>query len=137
MSYQKMHFISDMRKINLITRFYGALFLANFLVTLSCVYLLGRAGKDAQTLVAVFFWYKLITIILVFYTAIHYKKNELYYYQNLGISKSKLILATSAFDFFIWMIFIFLQLAIGIPGYIFKLILWGVLLIHLYYYNRK
>jgi len=126
-----------MRTIKLITRFYGAIFLANFLVTLSCVYLLAMAGKNDQAIVAVFFWYKIISMTLIFYTAIHYKKQELYYYQNLGISKTQLILATSIFDIFIWLMFILLQLLIGIPGPIFRYILWGVLLIHLYVYIKK
>ncbi|MES2109480.1 MAG: hypothetical protein V4577_12060 [Bacteroidota bacterium] len=126
-----------MRTIKLITRFYGSVFLANFLVTLSCIYLLAMAGKNGQALVFVFFWYKTISMMMIFYTAIHYKKNELYYYQNLGITKLRLILATSAFDFFVWLIFILLQLTIGISGDIFKLILWGVLLIHVYVYYKK
>lgn len=98
-----------MRTIRLIARFYGAIFLANFLVTLSCIYLLAMAGKNDRAIVAVFFWYKLISMMLIFYTAIHYKKQELYYYQNLGISKRQLILFTSIFDFFVWLIFILLQ----------------------------
>jgi hypothetical protein len=126
-----------MRTIRLITRFYGAIFLANFLVTLSCVYLLAMAGKNDQAIVAVFFWYKIISMTLIFYTAIYYKKNELYYYQNLGITKLKLILTTSVFDFFVWLIFILLQLLIGIPGSIFNYILWGVLLVHVYIYYKK
>ncbi|HTH81670.1 MAG TPA: hypothetical protein VL490_01970 [Mucilaginibacter sp.] len=126
-----------MRTVKLISRFYGNIFLANFLVTLSCVYLLAQAGKNDQALVAVFFWYKIISMALIFYTAIHYKKNELYYYQNLGISKLRLILTTSAFDLFVWLIFVASQLVIDIPGYIFNLILWGVLLIHLYVYIKK
>jgi len=130
-------FVSRIRTIKLIARFYGGIFLANFLVTLSCVYLLRFAGKDAQLLLVVFFWYKVISISLIFYTAVYYKRHELYYYQNLGISKIRLILTTSVFDFFVWLIFILLQLIIYIPGYIFNLILWSVLLIHLYAYNRK
>jgi hypothetical protein len=126
-----------MRTLKLITRFYGKMFLANFLVTLSCIYLLGHANKDAQKLLGIFFWYKIMTIILIFYTAIHYNKNELYYYQNLGVSKTRLITTTSVFDFFVWLILILLQFLIGIPGSIFKLVLWSVLLIHLYVYKKK
>jgi len=126
-----------MRTVRLITRFYGSIFLANFLVTLSCIYLLAMAGKSAQTLVSVFFWYKTISMMMIFYTAVYYKKNELYYYQNLGITKLKLILTTSVFDFFVWLIFILLQLMTGIPGTLFNYILWGVLLIHAYAYYKK
>ena len=39
---------------------------------------------------------------MVFYLAIHYKNKELYYYQNLGISKMLLGISTSLFDFMLW-----------------------------------
>lgn len=133
-SYSVMHL---MRTIKLITRFYGGIFLANFLVTLSCVRMMQYAGHDAPKLLSLFFWYKSITIGLIFYTAIHYKKNELYYYQNLGISKRQLIIATSLFDFLTWVIFVVLQLRVDLPGYIFNLILWSALLTNLYAYIRK
>jgi Mg2+/Co2+ transporter CorB len=126
-----------MRTLKLITRFYGGIFLANFLVTLSCIYLFSHAEKDAYKIIGVLFWYKVITIIMVFYTAVYYKKNELYYYQNLGVSKRQLLIVTSVFDFLLWLILVIIQLLIGIPGYIAKLLLWSVLLIHLYLYTRK
>jgi type III secretory pathway component EscU len=52
----------------------------------------------------ILFWYKVITLPMIFYTAIHYKKQELYYYQNLGVSKLTLGISTSVFDFSIWLI---------------------------------
>jgi hypothetical protein len=126
-----------MRSLKLITRFYGGIFLANFLVSLSCVYLLRLYGRNAYEIIMILFWYKVITIALIFYTAIFYRKNELYYYQNLGISKTQLIAFTSVVDFLLWLVLIIIQIDIGIPGYIFNLILWSVLLIHLYIYTRK
>jgi len=126
-----------MRTIKLIARFYGGIFLANFLVTLSCVFMMQHAGHEAPKLLSIFFWYKIVTIGLIFYTAIHYKKNELYYYQSLGVSKRQLIISTSIIDFFIWLIFVVLQLIVDLPGYIFNLILWSALLINLYLYTRK
>jgi len=39
---------------------------------------------------------------MIFYLAIHYKKAELYYYQNLGVSKRQLCIFTSVFDFILW-----------------------------------
>src|SRR5580704_8865451 len=105
-----------MRTIKLTTRFYGKIFLANFLVSLSCVYLLANYGDKAYEIIIVLFWYKVIVIILLFYTAIYYQKQELYYYQNLGISKLKLGITTSVFDFLFWLGLILVQLISGIPG---------------------
>jgi hypothetical protein len=88
-----------MRIIKLVTRFYSEIFLANFLVTLSCI-----AGMHAHKITGILFLFKIISIGLIFYIAIHYKKKELYYYQNLGISKLMLGLTTSLFDFLLWLI---------------------------------
>jgi hypothetical protein len=97
-----------MRSLKLIGRFYSDIFLANFLVTLSCVYLHWEIGTQTQYLshylIGILFWYKVITLILIFYLALYYKKHELYYYQNLGVSKLRLIISISVFDFAIWLI---------------------------------
>lgn len=126
-----------MRTFKLITRFYGEIFLANFLVTFSCIYLLGNYGAKARELIGILFWYKIITITLIFYTATYHKSNEFYYFQSLGISKLQLVISTSIVDFLLWVAFIILQLCLGIPGYVFNLLLWFVLLIHLYLYIKK
>ncbi|HEY2581309.1 MAG TPA: hypothetical protein VGI43_05865 [Mucilaginibacter sp.] len=126
-----------MHTLKLITRFYGKIFLANFLVSLSCVYLLGNYGDRAYEIIIVLFWYKVISIVLLFYMAVYYQKQELYYYQNLGISKLKLGITTSVFDFLFWLALILWQLLLGIPGYLFNLLLWTILLTHLYVYIKK
>jgi hypothetical protein len=92
-----------MIKLRLITRFYSGIFLANFLVSLSCVFLIWTFGAKAHHLIGILFWYKVITLALVFYLAVHYKSRELYYYQNLGVSKLTLGLSTAAFDFALWL----------------------------------
>jgi hypothetical protein len=92
-----------MHKLKLITRFYSGIFLANFLVSLSCVFLLWSFGSKAHDLLGILFWYKVISMVMVFYLAVHYKSRELYYYQNLGVSKLTLGLSTSAFDFALWL----------------------------------
>jgi hypothetical protein len=124
-----------MRKLRLITRFYNGIFLTNFLVTFSCVYSIRYFGDDVYKIIGLLFWYKVISMILVFYIAVHSRKNE-HYYQNLGISKLQLGFTTSVFDFMLWLVFILIQLLIGIPAYIFNMVLWGVLLIYLYLYNK-
>lgn len=93
-----------MRTLKLITRFYSGIFLANFLVTLSCIGIIGYFGPYAHKLMGVLFWFKVITIGMIFSTAIYYQKKEMYYYQNLGVSKLKLGITTSVVDFLIWLI---------------------------------
>ena len=95
-----------MRTLKLITRFYSGVFLANFLVTLSCIAIVCYYGPYAHKLIGVLFWFKVITIGMIFSTAIYYQKKEMYYYQNLGISKLKLGIITSLFDFLLWVLLI-------------------------------
>jgi hypothetical protein len=95
-----------MRTIKLITRFYRGIFVINFLITLSCVYLVLVFGQKAFEILMALFWYKVIAILLVFYTSVYYRQKELYYYQNLGVSKLRLCIATSAFDFLLWIVMV-------------------------------
>jgi len=127
-----------MRTLKLVTRFYSTIFLVNFLITMSCVYLMIHLGTGAFEIVGVLFWFKVCALAVIFYFSVTYNKNELYYYQNLGISTSFLAVTTSAFDFALWLALVWFQLRIGIPGYVFNLVLSGVLLVFLYlYYKNK
>lgn len=95
-----------MRTLKLIARFYRGIFLANFLVTLSCIGIIGYYGNHAHKLMGFLFWFKVVAIGMIFSTAIYYQKKEMYYYQNLGVSKLRLGITTSVFDFLIWLIVI-------------------------------
>ncbi len=90
-----------MRSLKLISRFYTGLFLANLLVTLSCIGLRIVFGDKVHLVLPILFWYKAIATVLIFYLGTYNKKNEFYYYQNLGVSRSKLIISTILFDIFL------------------------------------
>jgi len=92
-----------MRTLKLITRFYGGVFLANFLVTLCCIYMVWFYGQKAIEIIGILFWFKTGTIAAIFFSSVYYRKQELYYYQNLGVGKMQLGLATSLFDFITWL----------------------------------
>jgi len=125
-----------MRTIKLITRFYGGIFVMNFLVTLSCVYLIKHFGRLAYEIVIWLFWYKIISMMTFFYTSVYYRKRELYYYQNLGVSSRMLVTTTSIVDFLIWAGFVIIQFQIGLPSSIFNCLVGGVLLVSLYLHNK-
>src|ERR1700744_74826 len=91
-----------MRTFKLIARFYRGFFLADFLATLVLVCAIAIHHDMATKLIGPFFWCKIISIAVVAYAAITYRKKELYYYQNLGITKWQLIIVTSVLDFLIW-----------------------------------
>lgn len=71
-----------MRTLKLIARFYRGIFLANFLVTLSCIGIIGYYGTHAHKLMGFLFWFKVVAIGMIFSTAIYYQKKEMYYYQK-------------------------------------------------------
>lgn len=49
------------------------------------------------------FWFKAITLGLIYYFVNSYKKHELYYYKNLGFSKLKLWIPLLIFDFTVFL----------------------------------
>ena len=92
-----------MRKLRLITRFYMGIFMANSLVTLSSLYIMWIYKANAVEIIGVLFWYKVIALGLITFAAMYYNKNQLYYYQNLGVSKILLGASVFSFDFLLWL----------------------------------
>jgi hypothetical protein len=61
-------------------------------------------GKDGIHMIQVFFWFKIFTLAVIIYSTSVYKKNEIYYYKNLGLSRLKLWIPTLTFDFLFFLI---------------------------------
>ena len=95
-----------MRTLKLIARFYRGILLPNLFVTIVSVYAIASHRDQANKLIGTFFWGKIVTVGMIIYFAFVAKKKELYYYQNLGVSKQKLAIATGLFDFSLWLGFI-------------------------------
>ncbi|SDE14053.1 hypothetical protein SAMN05216464_10497 [Mucilaginibacter pineti] len=93
-----------MRTLKLIGRFHLGFFLPDFLVTLSCLGLLGFYGTKAHEILSILVWYKVISMTFILYAALQYKKKELYYYQNLGVSKLTLAVFTTIANFMLFMV---------------------------------
>jgi len=92
-----------MRKLKLICRFYSGFFFADFCVTLSTLGLLLFYGAKAHLILTTLIWYKVITMSVILYLTINSKKHTLYYYQNLGVSRGVLVIATSTIDFILFL----------------------------------
>ena len=125
-----------MRTLKLIGRFYGEIYFANFLITLSCIYLLGAYAGHGQKIIAVTVWYKVISIFIIFFGSVFYNRNELYYYQNLGISKGKLCVSTTAIEVLSFAMLIIFNVVFGVPFFIMKVVFYMVLILQLYLYTR-
>lgn len=96
--------------IRLIITFYKSFAFASNLITLSCLYLINFYGEKAIHIIQALFWYKIITLGLIFYYIHSFKKDKFYYYKNLGLTKKQLWISTLTFDFILFLILLFLTL---------------------------
>jgi len=97
-----------MRKIQLVLLFYKSYFLPSFLITLSCINLTFIYGLS---ILNILLWFKIITLGILFYYINNRKKNEFYYYKNLGLTKQILWTLTLLFDI---LLFVFLMVLTNI-----------------------
>lgn len=90
-----------MKLLNHIIVFYKALAIPTLLVTMICTFYIHRFGISSFMPL---FWFKLATTACILYYINSNKKNEFYYYMNLGISKHKLYILTLFVDISIFII---------------------------------
>ncbi|HRG53432.1 MAG TPA: hypothetical protein PLL00_11400 [Bacteroidia bacterium] len=92
-----------LRTTRLLLTFFRNYFFLSFLVTLSCSAILWINGLSSFVFI---FWFKLITLGLIFYVISinKQKEKELFYYRNLGLSKTKLWAFTLTLDFSLYIL---------------------------------
>ncbi len=93
-----------MKTLRLILTFYKSFALFSLLLTLTCLFIIYEYGKNGIYILQALFWFKLVTLGLIYYYIDSYKKAESYYYKNLGISKQKLWIPILIFDFSFFLI---------------------------------
>lgn len=81
--------------IRLLLTFYKTYFIASFLITCCCLYIYTLYGIRTFMFL---FWFKILTLGLIYSFISIYKKKEFYYYQNLGVSKALLWATTITID---------------------------------------
>lgn len=72
----------------------------SLVISLSCLSIIYKWGGD--TFVALF-WYKIITLGLIFYYIQTNKSDNFFYYKNLGLSKKLLWISTLSLDLIIFL----------------------------------
>ena len=97
-------FLLGMKKLRLILTFYQSFAFLSNLLSAVCLYLIYSNGKDGIYLLQFLFWFKLLTLLIIYYGVNAYKKNEFYYYQNLGLSKKQLWIPVLVIDFLLFCI---------------------------------
>ena len=92
--------MNPLKILNLILTFYRSFFLATSLITIACISIFWKYGISTFSTL---FWFKIITLAIVYYFIRTTKTKEFYYYQNLGVSKVLLWTSTLTFDFVIFL----------------------------------
>lgn len=92
-----------MNQLRILFTFYKSFIIASSIITIACLNTLYVNGLRTLTTILVF---KLLTLGLIIMFINMYKKNEFYYYHNLGLSKLKLWLSTLGFDMALFVVLI-------------------------------
>ncbi len=90
-----------LKKIKIIFTFYRSFFIASNTITVCCIFIFLKNGISVYFPL---FWFKIVTLGLIYYFLRSYKSKEIYYYQNLGISKIILWASTLAIDFLMFIV---------------------------------
>lgn len=94
-----------MKTLRLLATFYRYFFLSAFLLTIAC---LGPFWRFGPGTLAFIYWFKVGTLGLTVLFISMYKKKELFYYRNLGLSPILLWTFTLAADLCLFNILIVL-----------------------------
>lgn len=97
-----------------ILTFYKSFAFVSILITLASAVVVYLSGSKGVFMIQGFFWFKTFSLGAIFYINNTYKKDEYYYYKNLGISKIMLWVPTLVFDF---ALFLFTIITIAIHNY--------------------
>lgn len=84
-----------MNKLRIALTFYSSFFIASSLITLACLISLDKDGLEALT---PWLFLKIFSAAAIIFFINTFKRNEFYYYQNLGLSKTSLWLITMGID---------------------------------------
>jgi hypothetical protein len=99
-----------MPSFRLLFTFYKSFAAASLAITLACGSILLAWGLSAFVAV---FWFKVLTLLLMYFYIKAYKRNEFLYYQNLGISKHKIWISALVLDGLIFLGILIITLKIG------------------------
>ena len=99
-----------LKTIKLILTFYKSFFIATTVITICCVWIFEHNGISTYFPL---FWFKIATLGLIYYFINNFKSDEIYYYQNLGVSKIVLWSSTLAIDFALFIVSIIITYKIN------------------------
>jgi len=98
-----------MKTLRLFYTFYRSFAVFSGLINLICLSILYQWGAATFNIL---FWFKMITLAITYSVVNTVKHKEYHYYKNLGLSKTRLWVATLGFDFVVFMVLALLILTI-------------------------
>jgi len=98
-----------MSAFRLILTFYKSFAFLSWFITLACLSISYVNGIHTFTAL---FWFKIITLGLIVYFISSFKREEFYYYKNLGYSKLLLWTSTLLIDFILFLALMIITLNI-------------------------
>jgi hypothetical protein len=87
--------------IKFILTFYRNYFIATTAITICCIWIFHKNGISSFFPL---FWFKIVTLGLIYFFIKKYKEKEIYYYQNLGVSQIILWSSTVTFDLVLFIV---------------------------------
>jgi hypothetical protein len=91
------------KTLKLSLTFSRSFFFTTFFTTLICL-LNYWHWKIMPVVLVISFWLKIVTYLFVFFYIKNAKRKEFYYYQALGISKTKLWITALSIDFILFVV---------------------------------
>ncbi len=96
-----------MKSLRLLITFYKLFAVTSLIITLACLSIMYAHGIITFT---VLFWFKMITLGLIFLYIHRFKPDAYYYYKNLGLTKKHLWISTLTFDMFLFLALIIITI---------------------------
>lgn len=93
-----------MKTIRLILTFYKSFAFTSLLITFICMGLVYGYGEKGVQIIQLLIWFKIIMLAIIVYSISRFKRNQFYYYKNLGVSRLTLWASTLIFDFLFFLI---------------------------------
>ena len=76
-----------LRHIRIVLTFYSSYYITSLIISLACASIVLSAGLTAMSGVLLI---KTLSLVIIYFFISAYKRQEFYYYQNLGFSKKRI-----------------------------------------------
>jgi len=97
-------FPEKMKTLRLILTFYKSYAFTSLLITFISLGIVYSYGDKAVEIIQVLIWFKIFTLAIIVFYIQKYKRQQFYYYKNLGLSRLTLWFSSLSFDLLLFLI---------------------------------